>query len=351
MNKIILEDINNIVEHVGPLINSMDINSVLITGANGMIGSYLLMTFLNFSNTTENSIKIFSLCRNENKAREKFKNVEGIDQVTFLYQDVCDELTINYPIDLIIHAASQASPKYYNIDPVGTMLANIDGTRKLLDFSLKNGTKEFLFISSSEIYGAIPDDEQPIDESTIGMIDTTNSRSCYAESKRAGETLAIAYKKQYGLTVKIVRPFHTYGPTMDYGDGRIFSLITDSISDGCDIVFKSDGSAKRAFCYLTDAIEGLIHIIARGRSGEAYNLGNPQQEVSMRNLAEDVIVAIDRQDINLILDYDKQSNAYAISKVTRNQPEVSKLNALGWSPSVSYVDGFLRCINSKNMIK
>lgn len=346
MNEIIINDINSIFKNTKRLIKEKKIGSVLITGANGMIGSYLLMVFLKFSLKDDEPITIFALCRNESKARDKFKNVKGIERVKFLYQDVCDEINLKSNIDIIIHAASQASPKYYNIDPIGTMLANVEGTKKLLDFAVRNKSKEFIFISSSEIYGSIPDEFQPIDESTMGLVNTTNVRSCYAEGKRAGETLAISYMNQYGIGVKIVRPFHTYGPTMDYGDGRIFSLITEAVAEGKDIIFNSDGSTKRAFCYLTDAIEGLIYIITLGKLGEAYNLGNPEQEVSMKKLAEEVIKAFSDKNIGLFLDSIKSDNVYLLSQVTRNQPDVSKLVSLGWSPKISYLEGFTKCIES-----
>src|SRR3546814_1330299 len=121
----------------------------------------------------------------------------------------------------------------------------------------------FLFISSSEVYGAVSQ-EAPLEEKHYGVIDPATLRACYAESKRMGETMCIAWHQQYGIPTFIARPFHTYGPGLVPSDGRVFSDFVFNIVRNENIVMNSDGMARRAFCYATDAVVGLFSILLKG---------------------------------------------------------------------------------------
>ena len=125
----------------------------------------------------------------------------------------------------------------------------------------------------------------PTRETEYGYLDPATVRACYGESKRMGETLCVAYHAQYGVPAKIVRPFHTYGPGMDLSDGRVFADFVADLVARRDLVMKSDGRAQRAFCYLADATVGFFTVLLRGEAGAAYNVGNPDAEVSILELA------------------------------------------------------------------
>jgi nucleoside-diphosphate-sugar epimerase len=344
-NKILQNDLREIYESRKDW--SMFINStILITGANGFLPAYLVYFFqhLNYTNPNYN-IKVIGLVRNEQKAKICFENID--DKFFKLHvQDVSLPLTITDKVDYIIHAASQASPKYYGIDPVGTLNANVLGTINLLEFAKKNTIKSFLYFSSGEVYGQLSEDQIPINENSYGYLDPTNVRSCYAESKRMGENICISYKHQYNIPAKIVRPFHTYGPGMLLDDGRVFADFVSNIVKNQDIVLKSDGEASRAFCYLSDATEGFLRVMLNGENGEAYNIGNPYEQYKIIELAEIMINLYPNKKLKIIFENKTTTTKYLKSPLTSSSPDIKKANSINWKPSVSEIEGFKRTVES-----
>jgi nucleoside-diphosphate-sugar epimerase len=214
-------------------------------------------------------------CRSAEQAKSRFHHWLQDDGFSLLVQDVTQSLPHDLKPQLIIHAASPASPKFYRPDPVGTMLPNVVGTLNLLNLARQARTERFLFFSSAEVYGLFRDPPAAIDETSYGSLDPNDNRSCYAESKRMGEALCSAYALQYGVAATIVRPFHTYGPGMKLNDGRVFADFIRDVVTGQEITLKGDGKDRRSFCYLSDATEAFLHILLHGRPGQAYNVGNP----------------------------------------------------------------------------
>jgi nucleoside-diphosphate-sugar epimerase len=259
--------------------------------------------------------------------------------------DVCNEFNYNHKIDFIIHAASQASPKYYKVDPVGTLNANVLGTINMLKLAQTKSVESFLYFSSGEVYGEVKDEFMPIKEDTFGYLNPALVRSCYGESKRMGETICVSYFAQYGIKAKIVRPFHTYGPGMALDDGRVYADFVANIIKDQNIILNSDGKAKRAFCYLTDATIGFLTVLVNGENGEAYNVGNPQEEYSILELANILVNLYPEKKIEVILN--KTINAdYLKSTITRNSPNIDKLKKLNWNPTVTIEKGFKRTVSS-----
>jgi UDP-glucuronate decarboxylase len=320
---------------------------VLITGANGFLPAYLVesLLYLNYINP-KNNVKVIGLVRNIENAKNRFSEYLEDANLEFVGQDVSDSIFILHKVDYIIHAASQASPKFYGIDPVGTLKANVLGTMNLLEFAKNNDIKSFLYFSSGEVYGELDSEQIPIKENTFGYINPTNVRSCYAESKRMGENICVSYHHQYGVPAKITRPFHTYGPKMRLDDGRVYADFVSDILKEQDICMKSDGSATRAFCYLTDATVGFFKILLNGENGEAYNMGNPNEEYSILELAEALTNIYHEKGLKVIKQLNKENNDYLKSPLSRNSPNIDKINGLKWNPLVSVKEGFRRTIES-----
>ena len=134
-------------------------------------------------------------------------------------------------------------------------------------------------------------------ENNYGTLSTLDPHSCYEESKRMGETICNAYHTQYNLPTKIARIFHAYAPTMNINDPRVFSSFTRDVINNQDIQMKSEGLAKRSFCYITDIITGFLTILLKGKPGEPYNLCNTDQFISIIELAE-IMVNIFPEGIN-----------------------------------------------------
>lgn len=346
MNRIIGEDIKKIISSYKGW-ERLRNKTILITGANGFLPAYLVETLLQLNNVFDAfDLRVIGIVRNKTKAEERFSHLISNSFFEIVETDICADLSVDKKIDFIIHAASQASPKYFGVDPVGTINPNVLGTINLLKLAIKNDVESFLYFSSGEVYGQLSNEDMPIKESTFGYLDPTNVRSCYAESKRMGETLCVSYLHQYGVKAKICRPFHTYGPGMSLDDGRVFADFVSAVVSKKDIVLNSDGSARRAFCYLSDATLAFIMILLDGKDGEAYNVGNPEEEYSMKELAN-IVISIEKDlDLKLTTAEPVQNNNYLKSPVSRVTPDIEKIRSLGWNPSVSAAEGFDRTIKS-----
>ena len=346
MNHIIREDIEQIVNSSLQW-SLLEDKTVLISGGNGFLPAYMIevMLFLN-KNVFRKKTKIVTIVRDIQKTKNKFSHHNNIENdVTFLVQDVNDPISIDGNIDYIIHAASQASPKFYNVDPIGTLSANVLGTLNLLTVAKKCATKIFLYFSSSEVYGIVEDAKQPIKESNYGYLDPLQIRSCYAESKRMGENICISWMHQYGLPIKIIRPFHIYGPGMSLDDGRVYADFVSDIVHGRNIIMKSEGLSKRSFCYLADSTVAFFKVLFDGVNGEAYNVGNSKQEISIINLANKLISFFPERNIE-VEKYKSKDKSYLQSTVQRINPDLQKINELGWFAKTSIDEGFLRTIKS-----
>lgn len=318
---------------------------VLVSGAAGFLPAYMIYALLEWSEANDANVRVTALVRNYEKAVKKFRKFITSGSLNLIVQDVCDPFEHTFNCDWIIHAASQASPKFYGIDPVGTALANSLGTYRLLEFAKSNPLKGFLFFSTSEVYGQLEPDRIPISESSYGNIDPTLVRSCYSESKRFGETLCVSYAHQFEVPVKIVRPFHTYGPGMDLNDGRVFADFVSDIVHKRDIVLKSKGTATRAFCYLTDAVIGFYKILLEGEIAAPYNIGNPDAEISIADLASTLTALYPEFNLQLRFNEVVHSLEYIPSQVQRNSPNIEKAKNLGWTPQISISEGFRRTID------
>ncbi len=319
---------------------------VVVTGASGFIGSYLTRTLLNLypAGKVDRPVQVVGIVRSIERARARYSDLSAGSRLTLIECDLSHPHNLNVNADWFIHAASQASPKYYGIDPVGTSAPNVIGTYHLLSLAQASRAQSFLFVSSSEVYGA-NGARTRLAEEDYGIVDPTSVRSSYAESKRMGENLCISWMHQYGLPVHIVRPFHTYGPGLDLGDGRVFADFAGDVVAGRDIRMTSDGTARRAFCYISDAITGFIHVILKGSPGQPYNVANASGDLSILELAE-LMTSLFPEKRLKVHRKAVAEGPYLQSQFSLLLPDVSKLEQLGWSPKVSPADGFKRMIES-----
>lgn len=321
--------------------------TVLVTGANGFLPAYMVETLLYLNeHHLEVPCRIICLVRNLARGEARFAAYRGRSDLKWLEQDVCDPLRVDEPVHFVVHAASQASPKYYGSDPVGTLSANVLGTHHLLKMAATQPVEAFLYFSSGEVYGQVDPEKIPIAESSYGYLDPMEVRSCYSESKRMGETMCVSWAHQHGVPAKIVRPFHTYGPGMRLDDGRVFTDFVANVVRQQDIVLKSDGRAIRPFCYLADATVGFFTILLRGVTGQAYNIGNPNTEISIRELAQTLVGLFPERGLQVVFAQPALAEGYLPSPIQRNSPDISKANRLGWYPETAVATGFTRTIRS-----
>ena len=316
----------------------------LVTGANGMLASEFIY-FLMYLNDKDNmNIKIYALSRNEEKIKSKFVGDSNRNDIIPIAQDVCDKITIDGNIDYIVHMASSADP--YNIvnNPIGIIKSNILGTFNVLDLAIEKKA-EVIFTSTREIYGKMPENIEFIKEDDMGALNCFERRACYPESKRMAETMLVNYNAQYGVNFKNLRIAHAYGPGMNIeNDGRIMSdLISDAVHKR-DIVLKSKGDAKRAFCYITDAISAILYILTKGENQESYNIANETEEIAIKDLATLITKIYKEEGIKIKYEISLNSNAYTNFK--RVGLDTSKLEKLGWKPKIKLEDGIKRTVSS-----
>lgn len=345
-NPVIKEDLERIASVRLPW-DALRDKTVLVTGGGGFLAAYLIKSLLTVGRQNKLNIKVICIARSTRSVEARLAAYLGAPDLSVFQHDISQPLPSDFPrADFIIHSASQASPKYYGIDPVGTLLANSAGTMYLLEHAVKSQAEKFLFFSSGEVYGVPVDPNQLVGERDYGYIDPMNVRSCYAESKRIGETMCAAWAQQHGLHTSVVRPFHTYGPGMALDDGRVFADFVADVVAKRDIVLKSDGLALRPFCYIADATIGFLTVLLTGGKAEAYNVGNPAAEITIRDLAAVVAGLFPERGIGTQFDVPVSSNAYLKSPISRSCPSIEKIKCLGWSPIVSVQNGFRRTIQS-----
>lgn len=346
MNPIIWEDMQEIEQRL-PSRNWLKNKTVLVTGAYGMIASYLVyyLIYLNEVHADQNTTVVM-LGRNIEKANARFGEYMQRPYVRFLEADLCQPLEMDLHVDYIVHAASLASPQYYSVNPVGVMLPNVMGTYQLLELARKHQSQGFLFFSSGEVYGKVVSQKAEILETDCGWVDPMEIRSCYSESKRMGEAMCKAWSHQYGVPACTVRIYHSYGPTMDLEhDARVFAEFVRNVRDGNDIIMKSDGAAVRPFCYLVDAVDAFLRILEKGAKGEAYNLANSEATVSIKELAQILARLAPAKGLRVICQTRQENADYLESKdVFAATINTDKLKSLDWSPRYSVEKGFSRTV-------
>lgn len=343
-NRIILEDLEAIVAATSVDWEVFSNKRVLITGASGFLPAYLVETLLYLNRVRYLDVHVTALVRNRENFEKRFAHHSNNPNLTVLVQDVSKPIVLTLPHHFIIHAASQASPKYYGVDPVGTLSANVLGTMQLLELARSHPVISFLYFSSGEVYGETQ--SVPTKESDYGYVDPTAVRSCYAESKRMGENMCVSWHAQYKVPTKIVRPFHTYGPGMKLDDGRVYADFVRDVIENRSIVVRSAGTASRAFCYLADATVGVFTVLLKGENGVPYNVGNSQAETSVMNLANLLASLFPEKQLKVIKEDIQTNTGYLQSPIARNCPDISRINSLGWMPRTGLADGFKRTIES-----
>ena len=343
---VISEDLNRIAS-CGLDWSSLANSTVLVTGGGGLLGAYLVRALLRINAIFSLNIRTICLSRSLGSIEYRLFDVLTDPQLDVILHDVTLPLPDNVPSsDYVIHAASQASPKYYSVDPVGTLAANALGTANLLGYCQRCQSKRFLFFSSGEVYGMTSNSDGPISEVDYGYLDPMNVRSCYAESKRIGETMCASWSHQFGLHASVVRPFHTYGPGIALDDGRVFSDFVSDVVNKRDITLRSDGLATRSFCYVADATIGFLTVLLRGSAREAYNVANPACEISMRELALTLASLFPDLGIEVKFESLSSNSSYLRSPNTHALPSISKIKELGWDPTTGLREGFSRTIQS-----
>lgn len=318
--------------------------SILISGATGLVGSFLVDVIMQRNIVYDMQCCIYALGRNEKRSQIRFNRFWNNPYFNFIQCDVNTALNIKCidKVDYAIHLASNTHPLAYATDPIGTIITNIIGTKNMLDFSFTHAIKRFAFASSNEIYGENRGDVEKFSEEYCGYIDCNTMRAGYPESKRCGEALCQAYIKQKNMDIVIPRLTRSYGPTMIMNDSKVISQFIRKAIAGEDIVLKSDGHQYYSFTYVADAVSGLLMVLLKGKCGEAYNIADEKSDIMLKNLAK---IIANKCGSNVVFDLPDAIEREGYSKATKARLDSNKLNKLGWNALYSIDEGIDNTIN------
>lgn len=343
--KIFDQDINDVVQADFIPWEELKGRSVFITGGTGLIGYTLISSLILANKRKELNLKLYALVRNMDRAKDRFQNVleqvcgsgEDVESETgfsrlakkaglyFLCGNVENEIDVEMNIDYIIHGASNTSSKGFVTAPVETINTSVTGTRNMLEMAKEKKVKGFLFLSSMEVYG-YPEKGHKVTENEIGNLTPLDVRNCYPLSKQLCEAMCVAYSKEYHVPTIIIRLTQTFGPGVNYNDGRIFAYFLRCINEGRNIVLKTKGETERCYLYTTDAATAIITVLLKGADGEAYNAANEDTYCSISEMAEYVA-----KEYGIKVEYeieDEKKNGYP--KTLYMDLDTSKLKKLGW---------------------
>ena len=322
-------------------VEELEGKSVLVAGAGGLIASQLTEALLWHNTRAKDKIRVCALMRSRDKAEKRFAPHLEDPCFSLLIRDVTSPMEdVEESFDYIIHAACSAHPAAYAEDPTGVMRANFTGTDNLLRLAVRCGSKAFLLVSSSEVYGQ-DSSVSEWKEDMAGYTDPMNPRNCYGESKRAAETLCSSFSRQYGIRTVAVRPGHVYGPAMTRENSRADAQFFRKAASGENIVMKSAGLQFRSYQYTADTICGILTCLIRGETMNAYNIANPESNVTIREFAE-AIASEAGVEIEFSEPEFREKSGYSL--MSRSALNVDKLEALGWKPYIGLREGVRRTL-------
>ncbi len=300
---------------------------VLVTGGAGFLGSHLCEKLIDSGHEVLCVDNLFT------GSKENIKHLLANPNFEFMRHDVTFPLYVE--VDQIYNLACPASPKHYQSDPAQTTKTSVIGAINMLGLAKRTGAR-ILQASTSEVYGDPEVHPQP--EEYWGKVNPIGIRSCYDEGKRCAETLFFDYHRQYGVEIKVMRIFNTYGPRMDRNDGRVVSNFIVQALHGNDITIYGDGSQTRSFCYVDDLIAGMIALMNSPKEIIGpINIGNPN-EFSISDLVSEVVGLTGSKSkvVQLPLPEDDPR---------QRQPDITKAKEiLGWAPKVQLKEGLEKTI-------
>jgi len=300
---------------------------VLVTGAAGFLGSHFCERLL------EEGHEVVGMDNGVTGRTDNLDDVFYDDRFTFYDHDVTEFVHVSGEVDWVVHLASLASPVFYDEHPIKTLKVGALGTHKTLGLARAKDASYF-FASTSEVYG--DPEVNPQSEEYRGNVDPFGPRSCYDESKRYGESIVRAYKNEHDLSVRVARIFNTYGPRMRLDDGRVIPTFIRQALTGEDLTVYGDGTQTRSFCYVSDLIDGFLHLMDSDVE-TPVNLGNPDERTIL-NLAEQV-VEITESDSEITHEPLPPQDPQV------RKPDIAKAKTeLDWEPTVSLEEGLRRSI-------
>ncbi len=300
---------------------------ILITGGAGFLGSHLCKRFL------KDGHSVVCLDNFITGSRDNIKGLLSHPKFSLIEHDISQPICVAEKLDWVLHFASIASPIHYMKYPIKTLKSGLNGTHNCLGIAKAHNAK-FFISSTSEVYGDPLIHPQP--ESYWGNVNSIGPRSCYDESKRGAEALTYAYLREHALNVRVIRIFNTYGPNMQFNDGRVISSFIVHALRGKDLTIFGDGSQTRSFCYVDDLVEGILNLMTEDYK-QPVNIGNPN-EYKVLDLAK-IIIELTKSKSKIKFEVLPQDDP------KRRKPDISLAKKLlAWEPKISLREGLEKSV-------
>lgn len=340
LSQVLLEDTEHVVSDENIPWGDMRGSTVLVTGATGMIGSALIRALSAADKKHGLNIMIIASGRDS----EKGQALNETYGVKFLEHDIRAPLKTEGRVDYVFHCASVTKSFEMVKNPVDVIETSVKGTMNVLSLAREKQIKSMLYLSSMEVYGITDPNLPAVHESDLGYIDLKSPRSCYPESKRICESLCSSYFSQYGIPVKTARLAQTFGAGSAKDDPRVFAQFARSGVAGENIVLHTEGKSRGNYCYISDAVRGLLLLLLKGENGEAYNIVNPDASVTIREMAGIVADKVCGGAVSVIVQVppDIAKRGYAPDAAMKLSAD--NIKKLGWMPRYSLVDMYTRLI-------
>lgn len=348
LSKWILDDFNNIEKSGTAEIFAG--KTVVITGASGYIGSWILRFFLVYNNkrTKEEKCNIIALIRDKGKLCDI---IADNDYASFeiVEHDLSkeEEIEISQSVDYIIHTAAVTTSKDMITYPVETIKTTVFGTEKILNFAKNKKCKGMVFLSSMEVYGEIQGrGEHRYTEEELGFIDLKSVRSCYPESKRLAECLCKCYSEEYQVPVRIARLAQTFGTGVLEKDNRIFAQLVDCAITANPFIMHTSGKSFGNYVYISDAVKAIFLLLQKGDIGGTYTICNEESTMQICEMAKMVSSELESKNFEVILGANQElGKMYAQDTALRLSSK--KLRALGWNSEIGLKETYMRMIKEK----
>lgn len=311
----------------------------LITGATGYIGSLIATEVLKQGNQAT------LIVRNKQKLKPRLKEHVDAIEADIRERDFINKVTTS--IDHIIHCAAITQSAYMIAHPVEVADTIINGTRNILELAKKTHVKSMVYLSSMEVYGKIDcSNGKRISEEQLGDIDLLETRSCYPMAKRMAENYCYLYYKEYGVPVKIARLAQTFGRDISKEDNRVFAQFANAVCRQKDIILHTKGNSVGNYCDVDDAVNGILFLLLNGESGEAYNIVNEANTMTIREMAEMVARKIANNQIGIKYDI-PEDNLFGYATETGLRLSGERMKLLGWEATTSLEEMYRRLIDTR----
>ncbi|ECZ8693307.1 NAD(P)-dependent oxidoreductase [Campylobacter coli] len=318
MNEILERRLKLLEDNFGFNIDKMTNKKILITGANGYIGSILTLIL-------HHNAKLYCLVRDKDKMIKRFQEICGdIDKIS-IYEDLHK---IKDKIDVVIHCAAPTQSDFFVENPIDTVDIIYTNTKNILDFSKKNNVEKVIFLSTMEIYGDVIGDN--IVEDDIGKFSVTNIRNSYPLAKQISEFMVHSYSKKYSLSASIARLTQTIGPTAQINDNRVYMDFIRSALKKSKITLFTKGETTREYIDVFDVAMAIIFIACEKKMFQIYNISNPNIFISIHDLAKTIS---NKLNAELAFDLQRDTSRYLPSFIRKLNSD--KIYQLGWKPLFS----------------